>query len=222
MILNFHTHHLVNDDNIVEVYNVDLKNSLKDPEEFNLGNYRCAGIHPWWIESFSDFSESEIKKILSHSGILCLGEIGLDRSFSDIDFSVQERFFMMQLEVAIARKDSFVVIHCVKAYQEILNCVKKTNFKGSLVFHDYNGPEEITKTLVSRGDYFSYGGMLFRDNSKGLKSLKHIPIERLFFETDDTVERSILDVYEKGAEILELSIENLITQCFQNFKRITS
>ncbi len=217
MYLNFHTHILKNDPEVINFYNVDIR---KGAVEFTKGDFRCAGIHPWWIERKHLENRDYFKKFFLESDFLCMGEMGLDRSFKSTSFETQEEVFKFQLEIASLREDSFIIIHCVKAYQEILNCVRDSGFKGHLVFHDYNGSEEMTQKLVERGDYFSYGSMLFRENSKAMKSLSLIPNNRLFIETDDQQEFSIFDAYKRASTLLSMDLKDLADQCMKNFLRI--
>ncbi|WP_127714095.1 TatD family hydrolase [Halobacteriovorax sp. HLS] len=219
MHLNFHTHILSNHDEVIDFYSIDLK---KGPAEFLKGKYQCLGIHPWdlteeYLEKLSSF-----EYIMLEADVLCLGEMGIDRTSKDISIELQKKVFLFQLNVAAKRGDSFVIIHCVKAYNEIIECYKKSKFKGKLVFHDYNGDENTTKDLIKRGCYFSYGNMLFFPNSKGYRSLNSIPIERLFLETDDHRRFSIFDAYEKLASIKKLEEGELITQILANFDRLKS
>ncbi len=214
MILNFHTHSPEKEDGIMNFYNADLR---KGSGELLMGDFRCGGIHPWWIDYFDPLDKDKIAQILLNENILCIGEIGLDRSFREIDFSRQVDFFEFQLEVAIRREDKFIIIHCVRAYQEILNSVKKVGYKGKLVFHDYNGNDEMTQKLVDLGHYFSYGNMLFKKESKAMSSLKYIPLKRLFIETDDQFEFSIQDAYSEASSFLEVETLSLIEQCMKNF-----
>lgn len=217
MILDFHTHSPDREDDVLKFYNTDLR---KGESELLNGDYRCAGVHPWWIHHFKLKDKITIRDFLLNEKILCIGEIGLDRSFKESDFSTQVDFFNFQLEIAIERSDKFIVIHCVKAYQEILNSVRDVGFEGRLIFHDYNGSEEMTRKLVNRGDYFSYGNMLFHRNSKAMKSLSIIPINKLFIESDDQCRFSIQDAYNEASSFLKMSTEDLKVQCMRNFKHL--
>jgi TatD DNase family protein len=219
MYLNFHTHNLSEDEDVTDFYNIDLK---KGPAEFKKGKYQCLGIHPW------DLTEKYLEKldsfefILEESNVICLGEMGLDRSIKDVDIDLQKKIFISQLNVAAKRRDRFVIIHCVKAYSEILECLKKSSFKGKLVFHDYNGDEQTTKDLVKRGYYFSYGNMLFFPKSKGYNSLEFIPIGNLFLETDDHKRFTIKDAYKELCKIKKIHETDLIATVQDNFKNLIS
>ena len=51
--------------------------------------------------------------------------------------------------------------------------------------HAYNASVEITKELIKLGGYFSIGGVVTYKNADNLReTLKIIPLDRLFIETD--------------------------------------
>jgi TatD DNase family protein len=219
MYLNFHTHFESEDDDVIDFYNIDLK---KGPSDFNKGKYQCLGIHPW------DLTEAFLEKldafefIFMQADVLCMGEMGLDRVKNKEHFDIQKKVFSFQLEVAAKRNDPFIVLHCVKAYNDVFECINNSNYKGKVVFHDYNGDAQTTQDLVKKGCYFSYGNMLLFPNSKGFKSLLHIPIERIFLETDEHKHFDIKDAYEKMAEQKGLSVSDLCDQVMKNFEELKS
>ena len=217
MYLNFHSHIVDDHPESITFYSIDLR---KGESEKSKGHFRCIGVHPWWINQIDTNNYEELRELLSGSEFLCIGEIGLDRSFKSIPFEKQIDIFELQLRIAIERDDKFVVIHCVKAYQDILRCVHNVGFKGALVFHDYNGSPDVTRKLIDRGDYFSYGSKLFNLKTKAMKSLKIIPLERLFIETDDQLEFNIKDAYNRASEVLGLTPSELAKQCLKNFEML--
>ena len=219
MYLNFHTHNISEDKDVTNFYSIDLK---KGPEEFQKGDYQCLGIHPWdltpeYLEKLDSF-----EYLLLESEVTCLGEMGIDRSIKNVDIELQKKLLIFQLNVAAKRKDKFVIIHCVKAYSDILECLNKSTYKGKLVFHDYNGDEKTTKDLINRGYYFSYGNMLFFPKSKGFNSLRTIPIERVFLETDDHMRFTIQDAYLELCKVKRIDVVDLITIVNQNFIKLNS
>lgn len=215
MYLNFHTHQ-VTEDNTIEFYNIDLR---KGPSEFHKGDFQCLGLHPWWLTPEYLEKLPSFKEVMTGAEVLCIGEIGLDR-VCEVDFELQLKVFKFLLKVAKERKDTFVVIHCVKAYSDVIQCVKETGFQGRLVFHDYNGDSKITKELIKKGCYFSYGNMLYKESSRGYKSLKSIPLERIFIETDDQRKFSIKDAYERVSAIKRVSVRDLQKIILSNFENI--
>ena len=219
MYLNFHTHFESNSEDVTDFYNIDLK---KGPAEFNKGCFRCLGIHPWDVKPEIIDRLDSFAFVLEQADVLCLGEIGLDRVTRKSDFNIQKEVFLFQLDIAAKRGDPFIVLHCVKAYNDILECVAKSKYRGKLVFHDYNGNQIVTKDLVSKGHYFSYGNMLFFPSSKGHKALKDIPIEKLFIETDEHKHFTIEQAYEKVSELKNIDLPELSSRIFSNFKELQS
>jgi TatD DNase family protein len=215
MYLNFHTHQ-VTEDNTIELYNIDLR---KGPLEFEKGDYQCIGLHPWWLTPEYLEKLETFKEVMTGAEVLCIGEIGLDRA-CNVDFDLQLKVFRYLLKVAKQRNDAFVIIHCVKAYSEVIQCTKESGFTGRLVFHDYNGDSNTTKDLIKKGCYFSYGNMLYKESSKGFKSLNSIPLERIFIETDDQKKFSIKEAYERVSVIKRVTVKDLKKIILSNFKNI--
>ncbi|ATH08456.1 hypothetical protein BIY24_10995 [Halobacteriovorax marinus] len=218
MYINIHTHILSKDPRHIEFYNVDIR---KGDAEFSKGHFRCAGIHPWWIQSFSGYNLEKLEALLQGREYQCVGEIGLDRAFKEVDFETQCNFFRFQLDFAKKRKDPYVIIHCVRAYNDILKLVNEVGYEGVLIFHDYNGNEQITRELIGRGYYFSYGSKLFNEQTKGFKSFTLIPLSKLFFETDDS-SLKIEEVYLRASKLRGKTLDEIKSRIKENFEELSA
>ncbi|MBT3984227.1 MAG: hypothetical protein HOE90_22925 [Bacteriovoracaceae bacterium] len=190
-----------------------------DPRNIDLDEMNTPfsiGLHPWWIDQLDLASfYSHLPGYLSHPNCMALGEVGLDRSRGDFDKQLE--VFEGQLRVAGLTNIETVVLHCVRSFNEIISLIKKTNYSGNLVFHDFNGNREIVESLLKLPCFFSYGSKLFEPNSKGFKVFKEIPIDRLLFETDDSEERRIEEVYAKASCLLSLELNELCDKISDNF-----
>ena len=67
---------------------------------------------------------------------------------------------------------------------------------------------------------FSFGKDLLIDNSNAQKALLNINLSNIFFETDNSENISIEEIYKKAAKLLNLSIVELETQIEENFKTV--
>ena len=88
-----------------------------------------------------------------HGKIMCwqLVKPGLDK-LCKIDFNLQEQLFEKQLVISkITGKP--VIIHCVKAYREIINYRKKYPDQPWIV-HRFNASEELSEELYQKGFLF--------------------------------------------------------------------
>lgn len=113
MLVNIHTHYKRADS--IEIVNCS--------EIFDLPSYYSFGIHPWDSET-NGLKISEIENKALDKFMLAIGEIGLDKVKGPA-FEIQQSCFIDQ--VLIAEKiNRPVIIHCVKAWNEI--AAIKNNF----------------------------------------------------------------------------------------------
>ena len=173
-----------------------------------------TGLHPWHIgtvkleECFRAIDQAAMQK-----DMLAVGECGLDRAIKT-DFALQEWCFKQQIAIA-EKHDKPLIIHCVRAYSDLLQ-IKKESKSGVLwIIHGYHGNLETTLSLIKHEFYFSVGEQLLKDESKH-EIFRSIPIERLFLETDES-ELSIDMIYLMAAQILKLDEKELNQIITNNF-----
>ena len=109
-----HTHRLsVHDDEVI-IQNIDSK------ELFSTERYCSVGIHPW---KASDLPISELLSLANEKSVLAIGECGLDK-ICNTPLPLQINVFEKQIQLAnLLHKP--LVIHCVRAHDEVLSCLKK-------------------------------------------------------------------------------------------------
>ena len=71
--------------------------------------------------------------------------------------------------------------------------------------------------LVKAGFYLSFGEAIADGNAKLLESLRKVPVENLFLETDEGG-LDIREIYQITSEIKNLSVDLLRLQIFENTK----
>lgn len=176
------------------------------------GTLFSAGIHPW------DAGSADLDRALEYlrtTPAAAIGEVGLDFAHA-ADRQTQERVLRPQLGIAQDRGLP-VVVHCVKAYNEMLGILADYNLR-AVIFHSYVGSPQQTETIIGRGYYVSAGPVSLR-SPKTLESLAGVPLDRLLAETDDSGE-DIRDVYAKLAAATERSLDELAAAMESNFKTI--
>ncbi len=174
------------------------------------------GIHPWDVAKFDIENQLKIVEEFSHKkNILAVGEIGLDKYHED--FELQKEVFLKQIDIANSANKP-IIVHCVKAYSDLLEILKKNSLKIPIIIHRYSGNKTIAKELVKFGCFLSFGHELFNSKSKVQKVFKQQSLENVFLETDDA-EISIENVYKKASEIKEIDIEILQEAILFNFAK---
>jgi TatD DNase family protein len=174
-----------------------------------------VGLHPWHI--LENLIKSDVKLIQAASGfknVLAIGETGLDKAVT-VDLEFQREVFLSQIEIA-KMVNKPLVIHCVRAYDELLSFRKNANHNQPWIFHWFNAAPQTAFDLINKGCYLSFGHMLFKEESKAFKSFLQIPLQSVFLETDD-IDVSIIEVYERAARLKNISVGFLQNQIEANF-----
>jgi len=176
------------------------------------------GLHPWYLAGIDiDHALGEIRKYASLPNVYAIGECGLDKVVSN-DLLLQEQVFKAQIHVA-KEVQKPLIIHCVKAYDEVMQLLRKHAAGQAAVMHGYNRNARLAQQLLDKGHYLSFGSALFLNNTSVEESLVLAYPDQFFLETDDS-DVSIEDVYATAASILGVSIEIVIEQVNKNFKQV--
>ncbi len=190
----------------------DLLSDIEFPEVFSLG------LHPWNI------SNTDIKKALpildslsDNPQLVAIGECGLDRAVST-NFETQKEVFISQLRIANNRNKA-IIVHCVRAFSDILSILKEEKPSIPIIFHAYSGNADILQKLIKYNTYFSCGHDLFDERSKANRIINHIPLNRLFLETDDW-NGSIEDIYDIASKKIGKSLLELRHQIYYTYKSL--
>lgn len=186
---------------------------------FSGRNFYSVGLHPWHIGNRDENNASlqMVEEALEFDHVIFVGETGLDKNIQN-DFDEQKRVFEAQAFMAEEYQYP-LIIHCVKAYNEVVELRKKMNPVMPWIFHGYNGNLQMTKQLLDKGFLFSFGESLFRSNSRAAESLQYLPLHKIFFETDE-LDHDVDLIYEQGAKIKNIPVGILKNEVWKNFNRI--
>jgi len=210
LFINTHTHSQLYDAKI-EVVNLPIGS----PEKTNHYSY---GLHPWYIDKDKYVHDLEYLTVIAHEKrCLAIGECGLDK-LSKVDFELQEEVFTQQIILANKIKKPLIV-HCVKAFNELINCLNMNDNKVPVIVHGFNNNENIARVMVNEGMYFSFGKALLGYESNAAKALKNVGRRNFFLETDDA-DISIKYIYKKAAELLGIDEEIIKAQVQKNFETV--
>jgi len=173
------------------------------------------GIHPWFLnENNHEQLISSVEKIASNTDVIAIGEAGFDK-LKGPSADLQRKAFEEQVIIAESHMKP-VIIHCVKAWDELLAINKKLQPEMPWLVHGFRGTPELAKQLLSRGMYLSFWvNFVIRPESSRL--LNGLPKEKIFFETDGA-DVDIREIYKKVANDINISVEELKNIIFTNFK----
>ncbi|MDR6821378.1 TatD DNase family protein [Arcicella sp. BE139] len=187
--------------------------------DLSVGNF-SVGLHPWYIKQENiDKDFEELAQLAKHPNVLAIGECGLDRLI-DLDMNIQEEVFIRQIHLAETLQKP-VIIHCVKAFSELIALKKRLNPKVPLIVHGFNNNPQICGQLVQHQFYISLGSALLNSQSNASKNISSIPIQQLFLETDDKI-CFISTIFAHASTYLTQPVEVLQEQILQNFKKVVS
>lgn len=157
-----------------------------------------------------------ISKTAHKDNILAIGECGLDR-FKGADLAIQKEIFQYHARLA-NNTNKPLIIHCVKAYPEILEIYKKLKPTNPWLIHGFNQNKQIAEELIKHGIYLSFGSSLLNNSSNASKIFSKIPKEYIFVETDES-NIDIKEIYTKAAELRNISLVELSKIINSNYKR---
>ncbi len=210
MFINTHTHSQLYDAKI-ELVNL----SIDSKERTNMYSY---GLHPWYLDKETYEAQLGKLEVIAHEKrCMAIGECGLDK-LSKVDFAFQQEVFVEQIRIA-NKINKPLIIHCVKAFNELINCLNLNDNKVPVIIHGFNNNENIARVMVDQGYYFSFGKALLGYESNAAKAIKNVGRKNFFLETDDA-DLSIKYVYKKAAELLGIDEEIIKQQIQSNFETV--
>ncbi|MEG1686043.1 MAG: TatD family hydrolase [Bacteroides sp.] len=204
-ILDIHTHQSENASKAI---------TSVSPSDFNPveGNCYSVGIHPWSVAEI-DGNEwiDELIRVASHPQVVAIGEIGLDKLITT-DMTLQTK--IVEIQVAVAEQLRLpVVIHCVRAFNELIQLKKKIKPTTPWIIHGFRAKKSIVEQLIKQGFYISFGEKYQQD------ALCLVPLNKLFLETDES-ENNIEILYQQIADARSIPYYQLLTQIQQNSKDV--
>jgi TatD DNase family protein len=177
------------------------------------------GIHPWFL---NEGNEKQLLKsfenYVNNPDVAAVGEAGFDKLRGPSP-ELQRRVFEKQIAIS-EEIGKPVVIHCVKAWDELLAAQKKLKPQMPWLIHGFRGNIELAGQLLSKGMFLSFWfDFVLRPESRNL--LRSLPTDRIFLETDGA-ETDIRTIYEMVARDLDMTVDNLKSIILDNFKSFFS
>lgn len=173
------------------------------------------GIHPWFLNEKNHKQQiNSVENSVGHNNVIAIGEAGFDRLRGPSP-ELQLKAFEEQIVIADAHRKP-VIIHCVRAWEELLSVHKKLKPKTPWLIHGFRGNTELASQLLLKGMYLSFW-FEFALRPESSKLLLNLPKSRIFLETDGA-EVDIRVIYEKVAGDMNISVEELQSIILGNFK----
>ncbi|MCG8476041.1 MAG: TatD family hydrolase [Cytophagales bacterium] len=211
-LIDIHTHQLNSSDFFIE--NVDVRGAGKwqAPRHFF-----SVGIHPWSVSGeIQEETWTRLRQLAEKENCLAVGEAGLDRA-KGADLELQMEVFERQVRLSEELKKP-MIIHCVRAYSDILSVKKRLKARQVWIIHGFQGNVSIMTQLLKHTVFLSFGPFIFRPKVESV--FMKCPLDRIFFETDDQSEYSIEDLYVAASRLRKMETEELIRTVFSTFESV--
>lgn len=202
MITDCHTHRRDATDAIISI-------GISDNTD-NQHLYSVA-IHPWEAAKATPADMEHVAALAQQSDTVMIGECGIDR-LCDADIDTQISIFKQHVEISENIRKP-LLLHCIKAYSDIIALKKQLRPLQPWIIHGYRGKPSVTEQLLRHGFYISIGEKFNTD------SLLMIPDDRLLIETDEST-LAISDIAEKVAAARHVPVKNVIQGSAYNIQHL--
>lgn len=174
--------------------------------------FYSAGIHPWKLaECHAEEQLESLEKLLVEEQLLAVGEAGLDK-LTNAPMELQIRIFEKQVELSEKYRLP-LIIHCVKAMEELLAVKKKLNPIQPWIWHGFRGKPEQAGQLIKNGVYLSFGVHYPEE------TVRLVPAGSIFLETDDNP-AEIEEVLIQVAKTRNMDVEELRQGIRENIQKV--
>ena len=132
--------------------------------------YATVGVHPHYADQCADRGElvQVMQELAADPKVVALGEMGLDKHYSDPPIADQRRVFAWQLEVAAGLAKP-IVIHNREATDDVLAMIRDSGIAGDrFVFHCFTGGDGELDAILEIGAMVSFTGIVTFGNAKSL------------------------------------------------------
>lgn len=174
------------------------------------------GIHPWFLTEENSLTQLRlVEEITSRKDVVAIGEAGFDK-LRGPSMDLQAKIFMDQVSIS-ERLQKPLIIHCVRAWDEVLDAAKKTKPQMYWMIHGYRGRIEHAMQLLSKGFWLSVW-FDFALRSESSELLQQLPADRFFLETDGA-DVDIRTIYQKVASDRGTDVEELKALMYSNYMK---
>jgi TatD DNase family protein len=212
--IDIHSHSSKREGNVFRIHNIFTSDYPNIPAERPIS----IGLHPWHISEQAIFELTDvINDAYSLKNLFAFGEAGLDRVIQT-PMEQQLPVFRTQVEISIVHKKP-LIIHCVKAFPELLNLRKEYRNATPWIIHGFNASQAVAEECINMGIYISLSRRLFRNPEKAGKVIKVVPVSMIFAETDDD-SMPIQEIYNTISNLYVLNVEEVKRNIFENFVKV--
>ena len=212
--LDIHTHKTALQRGINSIQSLSLTNDifLAMPKKKSIS----IGLHPWYATL--DKLELQMKYLIvlaKQTNVKLIGECGLDKLQGD---TLDNQVVILEQQIKLAEElQKPLIIHCVKAFDELIALKQRLNIKVPMIIHGFNKNEELGKQLLAKGFMLSFGAAALKESYNLAKLIDNT--DNFFLETDDS-ETRIEEIYHAVAKIKKCTVNELKALIFANWNKL--
>lgn len=209
-MIDFHTHQTPAD-TVTSVRSL----LISEVEKITAHDLFTVGIHPWYSEDIDiDEQMKLLQEYVKRNNVVAIGEIGLDKHRGA---PIEKQIEIFEKQVMIAEKaHKPVIIHCVRAWVELLEVRKRVKPNVPWAIHGFRGQSELAKQLLGQGLYLSFGPETLNASEGLQEAIRTVPLDRIFIESDDA-DVSLKYLYTTVSKIKSITFRDLDEQINYNF-----
>ncbi|MCU1457176.1 MAG: hydrolase, TatD family [Actinomycetia bacterium] len=145
--------------------------------------FAAVGLHPHDASRWES-EGAELEGLLGESGVVAVGECGLDYYYGHSPADAQQAAFRAQIRLALDR-DLPLVIHTRDAWPETFVILRDVGVPRRTIFHCFTGDADVAREALDLGAYLSFSGIVSFKNAADLREAAAIaPLDRVLVETD--------------------------------------
>lgn len=186
-------------------------------EVFETDGICSVGLHPW--DATADWRDAIdiVEELSSEELVVAIGECGLDRAGNSPWIHQVDAFeYVADL---VERVSKPLIIHCVKAHDELLRVHKFIDPIQPWVLHGFVKGADLARQCLDAGMILSFGAAVLKEPPSLIEALRLCPSDRFLLETD-TDGTPIADIYAAVAAQRGVPLEELCATLQQTFDSV--
>jgi TatD DNase family protein len=209
-----HTHRRSPSDSVTSLVNIRITSAT---EVFETDGICTVGLHPWDVAEDWRDAVDIVEELSGEELVLAIGECGLDRAVNAPWIHQVDAFeYIADLAERVSKP---LVIHCVKAHDELLRVHKFLDPNQPWVLHGFVKGADLARQCLDAGMILSFGAAVLKESSSLAEAVRLCPPDRFLLETDtDDVE--IRDIYAAVATMRGVPLEDLCATLQQTFDNV--
>jgi Mg-dependent DNase len=176
------------------------------------GHWFSAGLHPWDVTEDFENQLDALEILLANPWVPAVGECGFD-TLKGPSHDLQEQAFIRQIELS-ERYAKPMILHVVRDFDSVIRLRRTLKPEQPWLIHGFRGGPEQMSQLYAQGILVSFG---LKNNPESLKS---VPSDRLFLETDGKT--TIVQTISLASALRETPPQTIQNQITKNATNLLS